>query len=220
MLKIDWNPFQRLAVLLCLALSASRVELALAQQYHSPPGAAPYTNVNANPVASPARFSSRPRHRVPPVQSSGTTRQRFMVASQPVLTSVEVPAAPSPPQRLPPAPNIASQPERSPPTPNISPPPSPRADSRYSVPPPSGFSAPHYGTAQPYYAETKSEQPCDWFCRLQKKLRSLGRASHRRSECHFEYPVMIPTGRPYGYVQPTWSDFHAEPAAYPVKPTH
>lgn len=218
MLKIDWNTFPCLAVLLCLALSANQVKLALAQQYHSPPGVVPYTN--ANRVAPGVRSHPRPRHRVLPTQSTGTTRRRFMAASQPVLTSVEVPANPPAPQRLPPAPNISSQPKRTPPAPNISPPPSPQADARYSVPPPSGFPAPPSGTAQPYYAETNSEQPCDWFCRLQKKLRSFGRASHRRSECHFEYPVMIPSGRPYGYVQPTWSDFHTEPAAYPVKPTH
>lgn len=222
MLNLDFIPFRRLAVLLCLYASGSGVQSALAQQDHWRPSAVSYREAapsNAYPALLP------PPHEIRATQGWTSTRHTLTAASQPALTSVQVHAAnPAPPAPAPPTPATPGPP----PTFNDSTfhhssTANAAMGAPYSVSPPSGPPGYHHGTecaACTEYNESHTGRACDWFCRAQKRLRSLYRATHRRSECHFEYPVAFPSGCPYGYVEPTWTPFCAEPAPQIIGPSY
>jgi hypothetical protein len=194
---------QRLAVLLCLFASGIGVNTAVAQQYHSLPSAVTYTEVTPTPHASRAW----PGQVTQPIRWLGANRQIITVASQPVATSVQVGPAYAPLQVPPPMQyNSPSQ--------------NPWDSVPASVPPQNGWPVYSSGVAYPECAESHSGRSCDWLCRTQKKLRSVYRAGARRSECDFEYPVSTPSGSPYGYVEPTWSQFCPQPSAYPLGPNY
>ena len=202
--KFELSSFSPLAVLLSLIASMNCVELAFAQRHYSLPSAPTYTHVTRNVVPSPRQ----PVLGLPPLHRTAATRQTFTASSQPVVTSVHVGPAyyASPQVPL----SSASYPAAA----------NPWVGAPTSVWPPSGQSMSCYGTMYPECTDSYDAGHCDWFCKTQKKLRSLYRASHRRSECKFEYPVLFPTGCPYGYAEPTWSQFCADPVPQVIGPAN
>lgn len=224
MFNIKWSTYSRLAILLCLYCFAggSGISLTSAQQYyvhpnyvqlHYPqppsvqPGTITYTQVM--PAVYPPQIETQ--YAIPPIPETGVIRQVYMEASQPTTTSIQAPAL---------TPPLSFVPNAPPPSPMNVPPQTPTVAVPYSASPPSiGGPIYHNGVFCQECTESHSERACNWLCRIQKKTRSLFRASQRRSECSFEYPVATPTGTPYGYVQPTWSDFSAEPEPTPFIPS-
>lgn len=223
MFNIKWISVRHLAPPICLSLVASvSGGSAFGQHYHTHPHPATYSHVRPTVAPTHVRGNQHmtPPYRpsphpttyfqvqptvyhtqmqgsllIPPAQQTGTIRQVFSEATAPTSTSVHAVPAPTPPNFLPPAPPPGA----------IPPVPLPGPTGVHSAPPP---------TMQGHVCTECSEShsgPCNLLCRVHKKFVGLFRASQRRSECHFQYPVAPPTGAPYGYVQPTWSDFCAEP---------
>lgn len=211
---------QCFAVAMCLSASGIGMNSASAQSYFATPSVVTYTQVAPSYYQAP----QWPGQAYQPGQRVLMTHPTYMAASQPVVTSIQLVSASTPPQAPPPAPSFS--PQAPPPTPNFAPEVPLPTPSQYnpwsgapnSVLPPPEMPVYYHGVNCPECNETNGGQSCDWFCNLQKKLRSIYRASHRRSDCKFEYPVVTPSGSPYGYVEPTWNEFWIDGPPSPIGP--
>jgi hypothetical protein len=199
---ISW---QHLAIAICLSASGTGVNSAYAQTYFATPGAVTYTHVAPNSYRKPLW----PGQGFQPGFQMGVTQATYASVSQPVVTYIQPTSAS--------VPIYAPSPSVVPPPPSVAPQESWHG-APVSVSPPSASPVYYSNTTYPQQCDSTGGQSCDWFCNTQKKLRSLYRASHRRSDCKFEYPVVTPSGSPYGYVEPTWNEFWIEAPANAVEP--
>lgn len=190
--------FQRFAIAMCLSASGIGVNSAFAQRYYATSSTPAYTQVTPPTYRKPLW----PEPGLQPNLRSTTMPAAYAPVPQPMVTYIQTASASVPVYAPPPAPSAIPQ--------------EPWVGAPITVSPPSASPIYYSSPAAPSYSEPYDDQPCDWLCQSKKALRGLYRASHRRSDCHFEYPVATPSGSPYGYVEPTWNEFGMEAPAYPI----